>query len=509
MVIDSFITEFMSHGAFFGMPSAYVYTILFLMEALLCIGSRNVFRKAGKTPWHALVPFLHHYDLYDIAWDGRVGAAAFVLRFIQCFGAVYRRRMRFSRPLLLLYIIVFLLHFGISAMMKLKLSRSFGRSLTFTFGLIFMNEICMFLLGYQDSEYLGRTLYRREVSSGKKTAVQIERDYLIQLYRTRSIIALIASVSVSWFTFRAIAGGLIMNPTTVTPERGHHLYRLFTVNSNTLEAIAATILIPYAIEGVRKRRFFFPRWALLLQYSGTICTTLTMVFALTLIWPILGSLAVTGMNFWLHLFCPILALVLLFSTQADNVRITAQESVLCLIPFYLYAVIYISNVILLGENNGGWRDIYRLVSYLPEAVSAPIMFMLGLSVATVLRVIYNKVADLRLQSIVRRWLPGADPVDVRISVFGLGQTAGLHSEESDINVPMDLFVNLSEQYDLSVHDLDAAYMTGVERGIRERKKVVHDRLEWLSSLAGIPEKEYLEKSRIISVDREAEQTEAL
>lgn len=50
--------------------TAVVYCLL-LAGSLA--GKWRLFEKAGRVPWHCLVPFLGNRDLYDICWDGRYG----------------------------------------------------------------------------------------------------------------------------------------------------------------------------------------------------------------------------------------------------------------------------------------------------------------------------------------------------------------------------------------------------------------------------------------------------
>ena len=38
--------------------------------------------------------------------------------------------------------------------------------------------------------------------------------------------------------------------------------------------------IPFAINGLRKKRFVYPRWLFLLHYTGTLCTPMTFVYLL-------------------------------------------------------------------------------------------------------------------------------------------------------------------------------------------------------------------------------------
>ena len=89
------------------------------------------------------------------------------------------------------------------------------------------------------------------------------REYLIGLYRTRSIIALIAGIGVFCCTFSAVIWGIQEN---VAGEES--LFHYFTVLSNLFAAVGAAFMIPYAVEGIRKKRFTLPKWVVLFQFSG-------------------------------------------------------------------------------------------------------------------------------------------------------------------------------------------------------------------------------------------------
>ena len=38
------------------------------------------------------------------------------------------------------------------------------------------------------------------------------------------------------------------------------------------------MIIPYALDGIRREHFSCPQWVARLHYSGMVCTTLTMVY---------------------------------------------------------------------------------------------------------------------------------------------------------------------------------------------------------------------------------------
>ena len=148
---------------------------------------------------------------------------------------------------------------------------------------------------------------------------------------------------------------------------------------------------------------------------------------------------------------------------------------------------------LIGETFGGWRDIYRLITYLPAVVSAPLMFMLGFGVASLLRLIYNRLSVYRHRKLVGQWADDVDPVEVKVGILGIGRYNGLHSEPYNITLPLDMFQAITEKYDIPAHDLNRAYLVGVEGGVEDRKVRLEDRMEWIGSLIGIPEKKYQEE----------------
>ncbi len=46
---------------------------------LTIIALWKIFEKAGKPGWHAIIPFLNIYDLFQISWKRKMGVATIVL----------------------------------------------------------------------------------------------------------------------------------------------------------------------------------------------------------------------------------------------------------------------------------------------------------------------------------------------------------------------------------------------------------------------------------------------
>ena len=498
MDLAGFLISILIRGSLYGIDDPILVTFCLFILAVSVYGRWHLFKKAGQAPWKAAVPVLQDYVLYDIAWDGRYGILHVIFNMTYALLLPGNGGLLSSGPLGFVCVISFIIMFVISSIMKCKLARSFGRSVSTAFCLIFMDFLFIPILGLGKSKYYGKTLRKYNDPDAnislKLPKVKFSHRYSIDLDQRHSIIALIAGLVVSVCAFRAVAGGLMTAPSEITPERGSSLYRLFTVNSNTLAAFGAVLMIPYAVEGIRNKRFVLPKWIAMFQYAGAICTTLTMLFAVFLIWPGAGAkLAFTGMNFWLHVICPIMSLVLLYTVESYN-HFSNQDALLALTPFDIYAVIYIFNVVLLGPENGGWRDIYRLTIYLPATISAPLMFMFGFGIATLIRVLYNRLSEYRHNRMIKSLWSGLTPVELKIEVFGLGRYKGLHNDEDSINFPVDIFRTINRIYGIPIESLSTAYAKGVSDGLKERKHLKNITRQRVHYIIGTPEylsKEYL------------------
>ena len=294
------------------------------------------------------------------------------------------------------------------------------------------------------------------------------RTYVINLQRGRSIIAFIACTIVFIFCSYAVVGGLIDDPTDLQPERRGALFHLFTVNANVFSALGAIMMIPYAVEGIRKKHFTYPKWIQIIQYSGAICTTLTMLFVIFLIFPVAGPfVAFGGIYVWLHLVCPIMSLILLFSVDS-SIEITKKDAFIGICPFCLYALNYFIHVVVVGEAHGGWRDIYRLVAYVPPFVSAPIMLAFALGVAFAIRFFYNRLSRKRQKALRHMWDDSLSPVDIRIEMYGLGHFNGKNCDINNVTIPFDIIHDLSNKYSIEMSDLLKAYNKGLIDALEEK-----------------------------------------
>lgn len=125
----------------------------FALYVLSVIGMWKIFEKTGKPAWHALIPFLNTYDMYDICWDRRYGIAAIIAELTT--NAINQKGEDAGSFLKALAGLVGIALLVLNAMFCSKLAKSFGKGGGFAVGLFFLQPIFLILLGFGDASYLG------------------------------------------------------------------------------------------------------------------------------------------------------------------------------------------------------------------------------------------------------------------------------------------------------------------------------------------------------------------
>lgn len=286
------------------------------------------------------------------------------------------------------------------------------------------------------------------------------KEYIINLNTVRSRRALISAIIVSVCTFVAVVNNAL-DP-TYTESSFHY----FTTISNLISAAGAMFMIPYAVEGIRRKRFTMPRWISLFQYAGAVSVFITMFCALTIISYTLGPVfAFTEDNFWLHLVNPVSAIILFLLVETDQ-KLTKRDTVLSLIPYWIYVIIYIIMVVYIGEERGGWEDIYNATSTVPLWIVFNLLILIGFAASIILRKLHNLIVDRSLKDLTSRW-EGYSSVELRIEAYGLGRKLSRRLDKNEIVVPIDIFRMMAQKCDVSIEDLTRAYIKGVEDGMNK------------------------------------------
>ncbi len=244
-------------------------------------------------------------------------------------------------------------------------------------------------------------------------------------------------------------------------------FRYFTTLSNLLIALAAAFITPYAIDGVRKKRFVFPHWLSMMHYAGTIATTLTFVFAFVFILPFDPEFALGPHNLYFHVVCPIAILIAFLFVESGR-PFTKKDTIICLVPFVLYSLLYLVMVVFVGEERGGWEDLYKLNTFVPAYVSLPLVWALAYLIAFLIRKLFNAFVNGRRKKMLASWDPDLDPVAVNIEIYGLGRYYGLVCDKADATIPYDLIETVAEYYSLDPKALSKVYIKGLMEGLMRK-----------------------------------------
>ena len=278
--------------------------------------------------------------------------------------------------------------------------------------------------------------------------------YLITLEKRHSIIALTAGILVLSCALFGII--LWLELYDQTGEKPMHY---FTFLSNLFTAIGAAFMIPYATEGITKKHLVIPRYVTMFQFAGAICISITFFVTIAFLLPINGTSAVTGMYFWLHIFVPVCTVILFLSVET-GIPLNRRDMLISLIPFGIYMLVYFFMVYIVGEENGGWSDIYMTGSLWPAWVSFLLIVAIALAVSTVLRVLQNRSAVKTWRNITHLWREDLAPAEVLVEAFGLGRYTGAKVPGAELPIPLDILFMLSERYKISLDKLVKAYVKG-------------------------------------------------
>ena len=214
-------------------------------------------------------------------------------------------------------------------------------------------------------------------------------DELVKRNRVQCICALVSCAIV----VICVCIGVVMNLTTLYDEdfdnMGIRTFCMFTVNSNILAAISSFAIIPYAIDGIRKKEYTLPDWVVVFMMTGTTAVALTFLVSLFVLSPVKGFVLIfTGSRFFLHGVCPVLN-ILAFCIFVTSHKISVKQSFFALIPVAIYAIVYFTMVVIITEENGGWSDFCGFATKIPAWISATLILPLTFGITTLVRLWHN------------------------------------------------------------------------------------------------------------------------
>lgn len=293
------------------------------------------------------------------------------------------------------------------------------------------------------------------------------REYMTALLTRRSVVALLAGLLTLALSFYGIVAGVIRT-IEYLGRNGFASFIYYTMLSNLLAALSVAFVIPFAVEGVRNRRFTLPRWVAVMHYLAACSIAVMAVFvALFMSWASPED-AFGGSNIVTHVACPILILLSFFQTENGYIFST-KDKLIGALPFYLYTAVYFVEALVIGESRGGWPDIYRIGEYVPPLAAIPFALAFGFAVSSLVAGASNALTRRRMREMFEHWTPQTQPFEVRIEAYGLGRLAGQHARRNAIPIPYDILEHLASTYQLSIDDLLRPFMKGLQNELEDRE----------------------------------------
>lgn len=285
-----------------------------------------------------------------------------------------------------------------------------------------------------------------------------------RLQKTHSVnswLNLIFSTTIVVCVFISIVINLLAVPTAIVEEVGVKTFRMFTVLSNMLVGVASAMTIPFAVDGIRQRNYHLPRWIVYLTFVSVSCITLTFLVALAILSPRAGffEIMLDGKNLLLHTIIPIISIVLFLFVNAYH-TIPFKATPLAVAPVFVYAMAYLILAIIIGEENGGWRDHYRFEELMPWYYVLVLMLLLSFGIACLLRAVHNHM-HRRDKRATERYYQSAPEYDLATIEQAIRQLAVENKQRDaggEVIVPRRIIRMLEKKYQSGS---ELSYLCGV------------------------------------------------
>lgn len=298
-------------------------------------------------------------------------------------------------------------------------------------------------------------------------------DELVRKNRIQCMCALISCAIV----VVCVCIGVTMNLTTLYDQNfdnmGIRTFCMFTVNSNILAALSSFAIIPYAIDGLRKKEYILPNWVVVFMLTGTTAVALTFLVSLFILSPVKGFVLIfTGSRFFLHGVCPILN-ILAFCVFVTSHKITVKQSFFALIPVAIYAIVYFVMVVLIPKDLGGWDDFYGFATRVPIWISATVILPLTFGITTLVRLWHNRSFSKRRQNEAQIFLDYFDGKEAREILFEMGKARAKIQPYGDVILPTLVIKKIVyfTDSDLSINDACRLYLDGYLDAVQKYRLV--------------------------------------
>ena len=292
---------------------------------------------------------------------------------------------------------------------------------------------------------------------------QPKQTNMFRINQIRCILAIAGCCVVCVCVFLGVVKLMLSDPDALVSEVGAKAFRMFTVLSNMLMAAAASMCIPFAVEGLRHQNYHLPRWVVNFLFTATTSVALTFFFTVTALSIFAGykRMMVDREGIYLHTIAPVCSIVLFLFINSDH-KVLFRTTFCAILPMFLYSVVYAVLAFAIGEDAGGWRDHYQFNRYLPWYLVAPFMYLLTFGVATLLRIIHNLIHRKRKTALERYYQESEEYAypTIEEAVKALAEHDRKHDKGGEITVPRRIVNMMERKYKsgLSIQELLNIYL---------------------------------------------------
>ena len=172
-------------------------------------------------------------------------------------------------------------------------------------------------------------------------------------------------------------------------RNGFESFKFFTTDSNVLAALGSLVILICDILVLTGKSERLPRWAILFKLIGTVSILVTFTTVLFLLIPYYGlGEMLGGKAFHMHFAAPIMSFLSLILLEQDS-RLPKKAALLGLLPTILYGTVYLTEVVIIGQENGGWWDFYQFNAGGRWYLSIILMLLLTFILGFVTILLYN------------------------------------------------------------------------------------------------------------------------
>ena len=238
---------------------------------------------------------------------------------------------------------------------------------------------------------------------------------------------------------------------------GFNTLRMFTTLSNILAALAASMCLPFQIDGLRRDRYNLPSWIVKIMYVGAVGVFLTFFVASTLISGYQGFVKAmfSKSNLYLHTISPIL-ITILFTLIISDTHIKFSQSFISVIPVITYMILYFIMVFIAKV----WDDHYYTDKFIPWQASLFLILGICFGICQLLRILHN-FSNKHINKSIERYYKESPDFEYPKITGAIEHLAKIESkfyhEGDDVYIPVDIIQMLSDRYGTRSVPVDILY----------------------------------------------------